>query len=39
MSTYHSPRTIPTDVLAYSDKYCDEKYEYRHVIVPKEYSQ
>jgi len=25
---------MPQDQIAYSDKYTDEKYEYRHVILP-----
>jgi hypothetical protein len=30
---------IPVDRLSYSDKYTDDEYEYRHVIVPKEYQK
>lgn len=25
---------MPIDQISYSEKYCDEKYEYRHVILP-----
>ncbi|XP_033215543.1 cyclin-dependent kinases regulatory subunit 1-like isoform X1 [Belonocnema kinseyi] len=27
-------RTMPTDQIQYSEKYNDDKYEYRHVILP-----
>ena len=27
---------MPNKNIYYSDKYCDEKYEYRHVMLPKE---
>ncbi|XP_058809963.1 cyclin-dependent kinases regulatory subunit-like [Phymastichus coffea] len=25
---------MPADQIQYSEKYCDDKYEYRHVILP-----
>uniref|UniRef100_A0A914WZK2 Cyclin-dependent kinases regulatory subunit n=1 Tax=Plectus sambesii TaxID=2011161 RepID=A0A914WZK2_9BILA len=28
---------IPVSQLIYSDKYTDDKYEFRHVIIPKEF--
>ncbi|XP_020289641.1 cyclin-dependent kinases regulatory subunit-like [Pseudomyrmex gracilis] len=27
---------MPTDQVHYSEKYCDDKYEYRHVILPSD---
>ncbi|XP_072744113.1 cyclin-dependent kinases regulatory subunit isoform X1 [Anoplolepis gracilipes] len=27
-------RKMPVDQIQYSEKYCDDKYEYRHVILP-----
>ena len=29
---------IPISEIQYSDKYFDEEYEYRHVIVPRKYT-
>ncbi|XP_045207509.1 cyclin-dependent kinases regulatory subunit 1-like [Mercenaria mercenaria] len=30
---------MPIDQISYSEKYCDEKYEYRHVILPPDISK
>jgi len=30
---------MPVSQITYSDKYSDDKYEYRHVILPKELAE
>ena len=33
----HAKMPIPVKDLQYSDKYFDDEYEYRHVIIPRKY--